>query len=336
MAHFASNPNLTQGLGVQFRDVPCTVAAYPNIDLIEQRTVCGAPDELVELQSQPAGVLVNLGSWTGTERVVSFSPAEGYTLVGTTSFTFTESGPCVTEPPVPPVQTEVCGTNNDAIGFPSDQPANVLVTQSEGWSQDSSWTVTFAAAEGYVLPVDTETQYILMDPGPCETSAPVSPVQTEVCGTNNDIISFPSDQPANVLVTQSDGWSPEGSWTVIFSAAEHHKLPVGTQTDYVFTDTAIPCPADSPAPPVQSAVCGPGNDLITIPVDQPTGISLASDSGWQKNIRTITFAVAPDFQTDGPTTFTFTDAADPCSIPTVQVTIQLQTEDGGSIEGSSW
>src|SRR5699024_9721023 len=139
-------------------------------------------------------------------------------------YVFTDAGPCETGAPVEPVQTEACGTNNDVISFPGDQPAGVMVQQSESWRENSTWTVTFSVETGYIFPVDTETEYIFTDSGPCETDAPIPPVQTEVCGTNNDVISFAGDQPTGVVINQSESWNEDSIWTVTFSTAEHYVL----------------------------------------------------------------------------------------------------------------
>ncbi|MCO5216917.1 MAG: hypothetical protein M9950_12325 [Thermomicrobiales bacterium] len=383
-------------------DGPCvTDAPIPPV----QTAVCGIDNDTVTVSGQPANVLMTQSeAWSGSHTwTVTFSAAEHHALPnGTqTEYVFTDGGPCGTDAPIPPVQTAVCGIDNDTVTIP-DQPANVLVTQSETWSGSHTWTVTFSASAHYVLPDDTKTQYVFTDAGPCVTDAPIPPVQQAVCGINNDTLTIP-DQPASVLVGDT-GWA-NGERTITFSTAQDHVLPNGTQTKYVFTDTGLcvtdapimpaqaavcgvdndtvtvpvqpanvvvddtgwadgkrtvtfsaaehyvlpddvkteyvftdagPCLTDAPLPPVQVAICGPDNDTVTLAQTAPQGISLDSDTGWIDNARMIAYAIEPGYAVVGATTFALTDANDPCPPETQQAIVQLETSDGGSVEGAPY
>ncbi|MCA9833328.1 MAG: hypothetical protein KC435_05240 [Thermomicrobiales bacterium] len=296
-----------------------------------QSAVCGVNNDIVTVSDQPANVLVSDTDWVNGERTIIFSAAADYVLpTGTqTEYVFTDLGLCETAAPIPPVQTAVCGTNNDTVTVP-DQPANVLVSDTD-WVNGQR-TITFSAAADHVLPSGTQTEYVFIDAGLCETAAPIPPTQSAVCGIDNDTVSIP-DQPANVLVSDT-GWV-NGERIITFSAADDYVLPTGTQTEYVFIDEG-PCVADSVNVPVQTAVCGPDNDSIDIPEDQPVGISFGEDSGWIGNQRIISFDVDPNYTATGETTFTFVDDGTACPPATSQVDILLVISDGGSVVGAPY
>src|SRR5690606_5953451 len=88
-----------------------------------------------------------------------------------------------------------------------------------------------------------------------------------------------------------------------------------------------------------TAICGPNNDAISLPV-QPQGV-LVEDSGWDDNERIIT--LAPDdgyaFPTGTTTEYRYEDEDIPCEEPepgVTQLTVLLVTSDGGSIEGTPY
>lgn len=76
--------------------------------------------------------------------------------------------------------------------------------------------------------------------------------------------------------------------------------------------------------PVPIAECGPNNDIVPT-ADQPAGIILVSDTGWLDGERTVIFGADEGYFLEGPSEFTFTDAALPCMtgapISPVQVSV---------------
>lgn len=313
---------------------PCTAEA-PVSPI--QSEVCGFEKDEITLQNQPTGVnpVPNDTGWHEGERTITYLPAVDYIFPEntTTAFKFTDSGPCMVEPN-PPTQSLVCGVDNDLVTIPK-QPAGVLVSSDDQWSNGER-RVSFSVFADYAFPDETVTKYTFTDSGPCVTDLPIPPVVTEVCGPDNDVVQLDANQPANVNVATDGEWT-DGKWTITFSAAENYVLPQEATAVYNLVDEATPCPTDAPVSPVQSAVCGPNNDLLTFP-DQPEGITLASDSDWEENERTVTFAISDEFVTDGPTSFTFKDANEACPVIPVgkTVTVKLETSDGGSIEDAPY
>lgn len=238
----------------QTLEVPCTVAVTP-LDVSIDNEICGNVDERI-LVPQQQGIAGHSITWNGNIATITYQAATAYEIVGG-PFSVTVNGePCLVTPVPPSVVTEVCGPNNDVITVP-DQPEGVII-EDAGWV-DNERTFEFIPAGGYAFPDDVETTHTVTDRNTsCLTDAPVSPVQTQVCG--------------------------------------------------------------------------PDNDQLTIP-PQPEGVTLADDSGWSDGTRTITFAIAPGSVTDGETAFTFTDDAIPCSIT---LAVHLDASDDGSLAGSPW
>lgn len=147
--------------------------------------VCGRDNDIVTIPPQPEGVLVAPGSdvWFEATLTVQFIPAVGYALIGTTSITFTDEViPCLATP-IDPIQTEVCGPNNDEILIP-EQPANVILASTTDW-EDGVRSIAFVPADAYEF--DFSGWYNFTDantpcpddPGPSPTPAPV-PIEKPV------------------------------------------------------------------------------------------------------------------------------------------------------------
>ncbi len=313
--------------------VPCeTEAPLPPT----QTEVCGTDNDPLAVPQQPTGVLASDSGWNGGTRTITFSAADGFVLPAgvTTEYVFLDAGPCLVTP-VPPVQKEVCGIDNDTFTL-AVQPVGVVADPVDsGWSNGTR-TFTYSTEEGYGFVDGVSGIFIYTDSGPCITEPPLPPTVTEVCGPDNDVVLLPESQPANVIVA-SDGQWLDGAWMIAFSAADGYALPADVDIVLQLIDASTPCPTDAPVSPVQTAICGPDNDLITIP-DQPTGVTLGTDTGWVDGGRTITFAVAPEFITDGPFSFTFTDINEPCNSEEVgtDVVVTLETSDGRSIAGTEY
>lgn len=206
----AGTDGWTRGLGGTRLDIPCTVAAYPNIDLIQQQRVCGAPDELVQTGNQPAGVLVDLGTWVDSQRVVTFTAAPGYTIMGTSSYTFTNSLPCETDAPVPPVQTELCGANNDTITTQETQPAGISLASDTQWANNTR-TITFAVDPAYTT--TGQTTFTFTDAATaCSTpDGSASPTPAEIPKASPTVVAtqeIPVETPAAVTSLPNTGTGP--------------------------------------------------------------------------------------------------------------------------------
>lgn len=300
-------------------------------------TVCGSDNDIYSEVTQPENLTMEDSDWAGNSRSFTYTAADNYKLPDdfTNPQVVSDAGDCVAEQPVSPTWSAVCGTDNDSIELQA-QPTGVNPDADDTDWFEGKRTITYSAAEGYAFPDETKTSFEFTDSGPCVTALPVPPVVTEVCGQNNDVVLLDDNQPANV-VTESDGEWSEGAWNITFSAAENYVLPDGASAVYNLEDRNTPCPTDAPVPPVQTAICGPNNDLLTFP-DQPEGVTLNTDTDWENNERTVTFAISDAFTTDGPTTFTFEDDDDPCPVIPIgkKVTVILNPSDGESLEGGSF
>lgn len=236
--------------------IPPTVAA-----------ICGENNDLVTIPEQDENVIVHGdNTWADNIWNISFEAAPNFMFVDETKDTYQledEAVPCPEGVPVPPVQVEICGPNNDEVVIP-DQPAGVIVESDGSWL-NGGWTVTFSADEEFVLPDGTKTTFDLEDENtPCLTGMPLPPVQSAICGSDNDEVVIP-DQPPGVIVESDDSWT-DGGWKVTFSAAEGRVLPDGAQTTYELVDENMACPI-----PLQE---------VTVNVDMPNNAS-AEGGIWQ-------------------------------------------------------
>lgn len=162
----------------------------------------------------------------------------------------------------------------------------------------------------------------------------ISVLASELCGDNNDEVTLPAAQPG--ITIEDDGWF--GNVRVINLVAQgDYEFPPDTVTRFEFTDRGDCLTAD-PIPPRLTAICGPINDVVTIP-DQPANV-FTDDSGWVNNQRTITFTPAEGYAlpASSANVVALTDANVDCVVEPIgkMVTVNFQTSDGGSIEGTSY
>ena len=140
-----------------------------------QLETCGPDNDSIQIGRQVPGLSWDEGVWKGNTRTVTFRADTGYTLVGQDTFTFTDSGGCTVGPAEAPVQTWVCGPDNDRFTMPSQPPAVILGFDS-GWV-DGQRTFHFVADTGYTL--DGPGEFVYTDqanrlcPQPWPTPPPV-------------------------------------------------------------------------------------------------------------------------------------------------------------------
>ena len=263
--------------------------------------LCGPDNDTVTIPTTE-GVDYTDSGWVDGERTITATAMDGYTLTGTTSWTFTDDAiACLVEvtPPAPTV-VPICGPDNDTVSIPEVKGVSYSDT---GWV-DGMRTITATADEGYSL--TGTTSWTFTDEA---TACPVTAVEATVvdpvvCGPNNDVITIPTTEG----VTYSDtGWV-NGQRTVMATANAGYVL-VG-QSSWTFYDEATTCPNDNTggevtaAPPTVVPVCFPNNDTVTIPEVQ--GVSY-SDTGWVDGKRTITATPLEGYSLIGDTSWTFTD-----------------------------
>ncbi len=225
-----------------------------------------------------------------------------------------DSFPCSVATQVSPdlnlvTQQSVCGDNNDTVSCTQDG----VTYSTTGWV-DNQQTLTFApAGDAYYFPNEAITSLTLTDAGPCvATGVPIPPAITPICGNNNDEIDF-ATQPEGIVLASDPGWVDNGR-TISYTSDTGYSLPDGAISTFSFAD-AGPCVTGAIDPPtLQQEVCGPNNDLMTIPY--PPENVVQDDTGWVDNSRDITYQALSDFALpeDSDSTYTFTDAAVACPV----------------------
>jgi len=260
--------------------------------------ICGPDNDAVTIP-EVDGVTYSDTGWVEGERTITATATKGHTLIGTTSWTFTDKAiACpfeVTAFAASVVDPPVCGPNNDMVTIPELEG----VTYSDtGWVEGER-TITATATKGYTL-IGT-TSWTFTDKAiacPFEVTAfAASVVDPPVCGPNNDVLDIPEQEG----VTYSDtGWV-DNERTITATANRGYVL-VG-QSSWTFTDQATPCDAFPPAPTVV-AKCFPNNDTVTIP--EVEGVVYA-DTGWVGGKRTITASPAGESTFFEDVSWTFTD-----------------------------
>lgn len=322
--HYLSpNTYLYEHEGAQ-GEIPCTVNLTPNATSIDN-DVCGYVDKRIVVPQQQ-GITGHEISWEGNIATIAYTAATPYVITGG-PFTIEVTGePCVTDAVPVFSQDEVCGEDNNIIkGDYMAIPEGVFVDTSEVWT-DGVFRIWVSPLPGWVLPADTKTEYTFEDTGDCEIEGLTAPIHTEICGENNDTVQLPAEVD-HVTITSSGDMSTDGEMTVTFIPDQHYKLPADIDDVYEFTD-----PGDcmvTPIPPAApTTVCGPDNDILTIP-NQPTGVVI-EDSGWMDGERTLELIPAEGyvFPQGTPRFLTSVDKATPC--PTDAPAAPVQAEVCGS------
>jgi len=210
----------------------------------------------------------------------------GYTLTGQSSWqlTFTNASCDVPVEAQPPAKYDPCGTSNDTYSIPYAENVKYYVGDSlktpGSYSTNGANTVTITAhaKQGYVLTGQTSWTFEYTNE-PCLIEVtPTPPTQVEVCGPEND----------TVIIPEQDGviyWQGEGVLTVYAAPEKGFVFPAETQTYWEFTDQNTPCPVEVVEPVAPTVVCGPNNDVVTLPeVEHIT----YTQTGWLNGQNTVT------------------------------------------------
>lgn len=276
---YIANPGFTITTAASFTLEDDDITCIPLVAPFVSTAICGPNNDEVTVPDQHPGVAtMTNGPWYNGTYSVKFETFTNYGFPPGTQVNYELEDfniPCVT--PVQPTVVEVCGPENDVISVP-EQPTGVTVSTSDGWANDT-FTVEFSAAEGYAFPPGAIARVEITDRNvPCPEGVPVPPVQVTICGPNNDDVVIPV-QPDGVIVESSLNWV-DGTWTVIFAAAEGFTLPEGTQATYTLVDENTACPI-----PIQR---------VTIIVTMPDASS-AEGASWQIFAPTASQVAMPPF-----------------------------------------
>jgi hypothetical protein len=204
--------------------------------------LCGPNNDVLNIPTTE-GVTYSDTGWVDGHRTITATANEGYTLVGTSSWTFTdEEIPCPTEVKTVTasvIDPPVCGPNNDVLNVPTTEG---VIYSDTGWV-DGTRTITATAAEGFVL--QGQTSWTFHDANtPCSVTPP-APTVVPICFPNNDTVTIP--EVAGVMYSDT-GWV-DGKRTITASAAEGYTL--SGETTWTFTD--VPSAGCAPTGPVFSA-----------------------------------------------------------------------------------
>ncbi|NYI40267.1 hypothetical protein [Demequina lutea] len=297
-AHANAGYTLTGTTSWTFTDAATSCSTTVTPPPVTVVPTCGPNNDTVTIPSA-TGVWYSTTGWHSNSITLTAHADAGYTLTGTTSWTFTDDAiacptTVVTVTPDPVTVAPACGPDNDTVTIPTTTGVSYTST---GWHSNSI-TITANANAGYTL--TGTTSWTFTD---AATACPVTAVAALVvdpplCGPDNDVINIPT----TTGVTYSDtGWV-SGSRTITAHAASGYTL-TGTSS-WTFNDAATVCPVVTPEPPTVVAQCLPNNDTVTIPTT--TGVTY-SDTGWSGGTRTITAAAASGYTLTGTSTWTFTD-----------------------------
>ena len=194
-----------------------------------------------------------------------------------------------------PTRKDPCGTENDTYTIPAvegvqyrvdGQPVAPGTYSTHG---DKHIEITARAKQGYILigrdcwKLDfTNNKQCVIEIKPI---APQEPVVN--CGPANDSITLPEQEG----VTYSTVW--QGNKLVVTATAKKgYTFPDYMKTvSWTFTDAATPCPVEVVVPEDPTVVCGPNNDVVTLP--REVNHVTYTQTGWANGENTIT-AIAAD------------------------------------------
>jgi phosphohistidine swiveling domain-containing protein len=142
---------------------------------------------------------------------------------------------------------------------------------------------------------------------PCGTGVtPEPPTVKPVCGPDNDVVTLPTVDGVEYTITK---WK-DGKSTVKAVATKGHVLK--GDAEWTFTDDNVACDKPvTPEPPTVKPVCGPDNDVVTLPTVD--GVEYTS-SGWKNGKLTVTADAKKGHVLEGRYKWTFTDDAAPCVV----------------------
>jgi hypothetical protein len=220
----------------------CSVEVTAVKATIVDPAICGPNNDVLSIPTTE-GVTYSDTGWADGERTITATANEGYTLVGTTSWTFkdaaTECPVGVTAVKASVIDPPICGPNNDVLALPTTEG---VMYSDTGWVEGTR-TITATAAKGYVL--EGQTSWTFHDENlPCmATTEP--PTVVPVCFPNNDTVTVPELEG---VIYSDTGWV-DGKRTITASAAAGYTL-TGEMT-WTFTD--VPSAGCAPTGPVFSA-----------------------------------------------------------------------------------
>jgi phosphohistidine swiveling domain-containing protein len=204
--------------------------------------------------------------------------------------------------PEPPTVKPVCGPDNDVVTLPTVDGVEYTITK---W-KDGKSTVKAVATKGHVLKGDAEWTFTDDNVACDKPVTPEPPTVKPVCGPDNDVVTLPTVDGVEYTITK---WK-DGKSTVKAVATKGHVLK--GDAEWTFTDDNVACDKPvTPEPPTVKPVCGPDNDVVTLPTVD--GVEYTS-SGWKNGKLTVTADAKKGHVLEGRYKWTFTDDAAPCVV----------------------
>ena len=225
----------------------CTISVTPQTP--STTPVCGANNDLFIIPTQ-TGVTYSGAVWANNSATVTATAQSGYTLTGTTSWTFTDANDTCPMPvtPVAPTVTPItaCVTYGSIVMATTP---GVTYTLTVGDGKQGAYTVTATAQTNYYFTEGSQTSWSgdLGTYFDCLVPVtPAAPIQNDTCYHDNDWYYIPSTAHVTYSVdgsAVSAGWHAVNGSTVTVTAAADtgYYLAEGTPNSWTLTYTDQQC-----------------------------------------------------------------------------------------------
>lgn len=218
---------------------------------------------------------------------VTATPQKGYAFPkdAQTEWKYTiDDAPCVIEVEGAPTFEDTCGPANEKLGLPDDTDAIDWESVREG----DVITVTATAKGGSVFPEGAQVKWTFtVDDLPCVIELEGEPTFSDVCGPDNEKVSYPADTE---LVTWSRS-EVDGKLVVTAKAAEGHTFAQGPVVVWTYTLDDEPCLAPVLDGSVATGLCEANAPWITYRV-------VLTDPDGQATSRTVSLVLSDGEHTE--------------------------------------
>lgn len=204
----------------------------------------------------------------------------GYTLIGTTQWSYNFSADDCTVTPATPTNIDLCGTANDTYTIPVTIGVTYQIKVGNSWVNKPAGTYTGSstveiraiAKPGYDL-AGSDSNYkwtFNFSSTACPVSVtPTAPTKIDLCGKANDTYTIPSTTGVTYKVngnTKAAGTYQTNGDVVITAHANPGYVLTGT-ISWNFDFNQHDCPVTA-TPPTKVELCGTVNDTYTIPTTE--------------------------------------------------------------------
>ncbi|MGB3023668.1 MAG: hypothetical protein WBB39_02570 [Candidatus Saccharimonadales bacterium] len=228
--------------------------------------VCGANNDTITFATT-ANVTYSQTGWAGGSNTVSSIAAAGYTLTGTSSWTYSDNtvAGCMTAMPTDPLFTDDCGTAGDTYTIKASEGATyyvngIAVTTYGTFPASGTVTVTAVANSGYIMSTSYPTNgWTHVYEGNCVAEVPAEPAPYDPCGLDNASWVLPDD-------TTEVSWSIVKDHLIATANTGYEFGPGVTTHDFgLAKDSGERCVIPVPTEPSQNDPCGLNNATWSVP-----------------------------------------------------------------------